>query len=74
LGQGWQVSIVFGDGAVAMSARNKVRYLKYVTGQRQVPGHANTGWPLHQLTLDFWAQTAREETVRALGALVNNRR
>lgn len=70
---GWKVDVLMGDGSVVMSASNKARALKYVTGKRQQPGHVASGWPKHKETINFWAQAAKEEVGKALNQLVNQR-
>lgn len=73
LARGWRVDIVFGDGAVALSVGNKRKEVKYVTGKRQVPGHANTGWPKHEQTILFWQQAAADVADQTIANLINRR-
>ena len=65
----WKAGVTVGDDAVAMFVENKSKALKYVTGKRQQPFHANTGWPRHEETIGFWAQVAQEEVGSALDGL-----
>lgn len=69
----WKVDITINDGTVIMSASNKNKAVKYVTGKKQQPGHVASGWPKHKETLNFWAVAAKEEVSKALRTLVNGR-
>lgn len=69
----WKVDILISDGTVIMSASNKAKATKYVTGKQQQPGHVASGWPKHKETLSFWGQAAKEEVGKALHSLVNHR-
>lgn len=73
LGAGWQVSLFFSDSAVGMAVRNPRKEVKYVTGKRQVPGHANTGWPKHEETILFWQGAAVEVVDETIARLINRR-
>lgn len=70
----WKVDISISDNAVVMSASNKSKAVRYVTGNRQQPGHVASGWPKHKETLSFWGVAAKEEVSKALHTLVNGRR
>jgi hypothetical protein len=74
LAEAWKVDISLSDNAVVMSARNTAPYQRYVTGKRQVPGHATTGWPLASETIAFWSKAAIEVVTRALDKLINQHR
>lgn len=69
----WKVRISVDDDTVVLSAENKNKAIRYVTGDRQVRGHKNTGWPKHGPTIDFWAEAGREVGMKALDRLVNRR-
>jgi len=69
----WKVDVIVNDGTVIMSASNKNKAVKYVTGKQQQPGHVASGWPQHKETLSFWAMAAKEEVTKALHTLVNGR-
>ena len=73
LASGWQVNVFFSDGAVGMSVSNKRKEVKYVTGKRQVPGHANTGWPKHEATIDFWRKASIDVVDQTIAKLINRR-
>ena len=69
----WIVDVFISDGTVVMTATNKAKAVRYVTGKQQQPGHAASGWPKHKETLSFWGQAAREEVGKALHNLVARR-
>lgn len=71
--QGWDTTVSISDNAVVMSVTNPAKAVRYVTGSRQVPGHRNTGWPLHRTTIDFWRDAAEERTLAALNRWVIQR-
>ncbi len=70
--QAWEVGVTISDDAVALSAKNPKRHIKWLTGNRQVPGHRVTGWPPHDETLIYWAGVAKEETGQALRSLIGS--
>ena len=70
----WSVDIGIFDNDIIISAKNTARHIKWLTGNRQVPGHKNTGWPLHKPTIDYWRDVTREEVVGGLHKLINGRR
>ena len=72
LGRAWKVDIFFGDGAVGMSVANKRKEVKWVTGKRQVPGHALI-WPKHEQTIDFWRKAALDVGDATIAKLINRR-
>lgn len=66
LREGWTVNVDFFEGDVVMSAGNRTRYQKWVTGVRQVPGHRNSGWPLSTPIFQQYRDIAKEVTRREL--------
>lgn len=74
LSRGWDVGISADDEMIVMSAQNRRKYEKYVTGPRQVKGHRNTGWPLRQQIVDFWTDAALETTLQTVDQLLINSR
>ena len=72
LSRGWDVGISADDELIVMSAQNRRKYEKYVTGPRQVKGHRNTGWPLRQQIVAFWTDAALETTMRTVDQLLTS--
>ena len=66
LSQAWKVGLTVGDNAIAMFAANPRKETKFVTGKRQVPGHRNSGWPLHDTTIKKWQPIARDVVTKAV--------
>src|SRR5689334_19386307 len=60
LSRGWKVGLSIDPDLIVISAENKKKYERYVTGPRQVRGHAATGWVKRQQTIDFWTDAASE--------------
>lgn len=69
----WKVDVLIGDGTVIMTASNKSKAARYVTGKQQQPGHVASGWPKHKETISFWGQATKEEVKKSLSKLVNQR-
>lgn len=65
LSKAWKVDIVISDNAVAITAENPVKAVRYVTGKRQVPGFVGV-WTKHSETIAFWADASREVIPAAL--------
>jgi hypothetical protein len=73
LAAGWKADVLMSDNAVAMSVSNPVKYLPFVIGRFQQPGHRNTQWPLFAPTVSFWKIAAVEVIMKALNRLVNQK-
>lgn len=73
LSKGWKVGVSADDELIVISAENKMKYEQYVTGPRQVRGHANTGWVKRQQTIDFWTEAAIESTMGVMDKLLGTR-
>lgn len=71
--QGWDTDVTIGDGSIVMSVTQTLRATRFITGNRQVPGHRRTGWQLHAPTIAFWREAAQEQAVEDLNKLVNQR-
>jgi hypothetical protein len=66
--KGWSAKITIQDNAVVTSVRNPNKVIKWVTGNRQVPGHTVTGWLPHKDTIDFY----RDESKRMVRRVTHN--
>jgi hypothetical protein len=73
LAAGWKADVLMSDNAVALSVSNPIKYLPFVIGRFQQPGHARTGWPLFAPTVSFWKIAAVEVIMKALNRLVNQK-
>jgi hypothetical protein len=65
----WKIAVSVSDGAVALSISNPNKAIKFVTGARQVRGHAVTGWPLHAQTFQKWTEPTFRTVDTALGMI-----
>lgn len=72
LADSWKVNLDLFEGDLIFSAQNTRKYYKWVQGERQVPGHKNTGWQLASPIFNFYrdealevAHTALRQAVRA---------
>lgn len=73
LSRGWKVGLSIDDELIVLSAENKARYEKWVTGPRQVRGHAASGWIKRQLTIDYWADASAEVAVQQIDAVLSGK-
>lgn len=60
LADAWKINLDLWDGDLVLSASNSRKYYKWVQGDRQVPGHANTGWQLAAPIFNFYRDEALE--------------
>lgn len=72
LSRGWRVGISADEDLIVMSAENRVKHERWVTGPRQIRGHAATGWVQRQKTIAFWTEAAAESTMKVADKLLNN--
>lgn len=73
LSKGWKVGISADDELIVISAQNSRKYEQFVTGPRQVKGHAITGWVKRQATIDFWTDAAIDSTMQVVDYLLGTR-
>lgn len=72
LSKGWRVGISADEDIVVMSAENRVKYERWVSGPRQIRGHAATGWVQRQKTIAFWTEAAAESTMKVADRLLGS--
>ena len=73
LAAAWRVDIAEGDNAIAFTASNSKNYEKWVTGRRQVKGHAKTGWGKHEDVYNAWIPRVIDVVVRGVDELVKSK-
>lgn len=76
----WKFRIVTDEGGIAFTVENTAPYAPYVLGHLRPGGrdpqqrmHKATGWKNMSPTIAFFADAAREETVRDLDRLLRGR-
>lgn len=66
----WSVEVIEDEESLALVSENTKKSTRYVTGNRQVRGHARTGWVKHSETINFWALVAVERSELVIKRLI----
>lgn len=71
--RGWRGRVSVGDNAVTMSISNPAPQTKFITGKRQVIGHAITGWQKHENVYARAIKPAKKAAIAACRDIIAGR-